>query len=166
MGNVPGQPGGPGKDNRNQGNQSRWRKPQPGGVSFGRKKKTAKKELPLKIPTITPSVKCRLRLLKLERVKDYLLMEEEFISKMQQLKEKEQEKKIRLKNEGKMNTKEAKDQMAAILLAGDQGEEAEEVVDEDLLKVESIRGMPIQVGTLEEVVDEEHCIVSQNIGPE
>jgi hypothetical protein len=32
-----------------------------------------------KLPTITPSAKCKLRLLKLERVKDYLLMEEEFV---------------------------------------------------------------------------------------
>merc|ERR1712000_689836 len=117
------------------GNQSRWRKPQPGGVSFGRKKKTAKKELPLKIPLVQPSVKCKLRLLRLERVKDYLLMEEEFISKMQRTKEKDLEKKLKLKNEGKIpgDTKEAKD--------GD----TEEVVDEDILKVESIRGMPIQI---------------------
>merc|ERR1712000_647388 len=150
------------------GNQSRWRKPQPGGVSFGRKKKTAKKELPLKVPIVVPTVKCKLRLLRLERIKDYLLMEEEFISKMQKTKEKELEKKMKLKNEGKVpgDTKEAKDEMARILLQGDQDGDTEEVVDEDLLKVESIRGMPIQIGSLEEVVDEEHCIVSQNIGPE
>jgi len=94
-------------------------------------------------------------------------MEEEFISRMQQIKEKDKEKKIRLRNEGKVtaDSKESKDQLAALLLTGDS-EDTEEVVDEDLLKVESIRGMPVQVGSLEEVVDEEHCIVSQNIGPE
>jgi 26S proteasome regulatory subunit T2 len=33
----------------------------------------------VKIPQIFPTSKCKLRLLKLERVKDFLLMEEEFI---------------------------------------------------------------------------------------
>jgi 26S proteasome regulatory subunit T2 len=29
---------------------------------------------------VTPATKCKLRLLKLDRVKDYLLMEEEFVA--------------------------------------------------------------------------------------
>ena len=33
-----------------------------------------------KLPGITPNAKCKLRLLKLERIKDWLLMEEEFVS--------------------------------------------------------------------------------------
>lgn len=33
-----------------------------------------------KTPTVVPNAKCKLRLLKLDRVKDFLLMEEEFIS--------------------------------------------------------------------------------------
>jgi 26S proteasome regulatory subunit T2 len=33
----------------------------------------------VKIPQIFPTSKCKLRLLKLERVKDFLLMEQEFI---------------------------------------------------------------------------------------
>ena len=32
-----------------------------------------------RLPTVTPTAKCKLRLLKLERVKDYLLMEQEFV---------------------------------------------------------------------------------------
>jgi 26S proteasome regulatory subunit T2 len=32
-----------------------------------------------KTPTIAPSSKCKLRMLKLDRVKDYLLLEQEFI---------------------------------------------------------------------------------------
>jgi hypothetical protein len=32
-----------------------------------------------KLPHVTPHTKCRLKLLKLDRIKDYLLMEEEFI---------------------------------------------------------------------------------------
>ena len=37
-------------------------------------------------PAITPASKCKLRLLKLERVRDYLLMEEEFVSNQERLK--------------------------------------------------------------------------------
>ena len=32
-----------------------------------------------KLPGVTPHTKCRLRLLKMDRIKDHLLMEEEFI---------------------------------------------------------------------------------------
>ena len=39
-----------------------------------------------KLPTITPTAKCKLRLLKLERVKDWLLMEEEFVQNQERLK--------------------------------------------------------------------------------
>jgi 26S proteasome regulatory subunit T2 len=39
-----------------------------------------------RLPNITPNAKCKLRLLKLERVKDYLLMEEEFVRTQELLK--------------------------------------------------------------------------------
>ena len=39
-----------------------------------------------KLPGITPNAKCKLRLLKLERIKDWLLMEEEFVSNQERLK--------------------------------------------------------------------------------
>ena len=42
-----------------------------------------------RLPTITPNSKCKLRLLKLERVKDYLLMEEEYVSSQERLKPQE-----------------------------------------------------------------------------
>lgn len=38
-----------------------------------------------KLPTITPTSKCKLRLLKLERVKDWLLMEEEYVTNQERL---------------------------------------------------------------------------------
>lgn len=41
------------------------------------------------LPVITPNAKCKLRLLKLERVKDWLLMEEEFVQTQEQLKPQE-----------------------------------------------------------------------------
>jgi len=80
---------------------------------------------------ITPNAKCRLRLLKNERVKDYLMMEEEFISEQQRLKPKPEEKE-----------------------------------DDEKTKLDDLRGSPMDVGSLEEFIDENHCIVSTAHGPE
>jgi hypothetical protein len=44
---------------------------------------------PLACPWFTPATKCKLRLLKLDRVKDYLLMEEEFVAGQERLKPQE-----------------------------------------------------------------------------
>ena len=44
---------------------------------------------------MVPNTKCRLRLLKLERMKDYLLIEEEFIRNQEVLKPKEEKDKAR-----------------------------------------------------------------------
>ena len=43
-----------------------------------------------RLPSITPNTKCKLRLLKLERVKDYLLMEEEFVANQERLRPQEE----------------------------------------------------------------------------
>jgi len=82
-----------------------------------------------KTPTITPSQKCKLRLLKLDRVKDFLLLEQEFI-----------------RNQDVFRTEE-RDQ-------------------EEREKLEELRGSPLGVGSLEELIDDNHCIVSSSVGPE
>ena len=74
---------------------------------------------------VTPNQKCRLRLLRQERVKDYILMEQEFIQNQERLKPRDQNK---LK------------------------EKAE---------VEKMRGMPLMVANLEEIIDDDHVIVNQ-----
>merc|ERR1719282_615013 len=79
---------------------------------------------------ITTHTKCRLRLLKMERIKDYLLMEEEFIRNQERLKPQEE------KNE------------------------------EERSKVDDLRGSPMSVGTLEEIIDDNHAIVSTSVGSE
>ena len=71
-----------------------------------------------KLPTITPTARCKLRQLKLERVKDWLLMEEEFVTNQERLKPQEE------RNE------------------------------EERSKVDELRGSPLTVGTLEELIDE------------
>ena len=58
----------------------------------GRKQKRRDKgsSLGTKLPAVTPNAKCKLRLLKLERIKDWLLMEEEFVQNQERLKPQEE----------------------------------------------------------------------------
>jgi len=69
-----------------------------------------------------------LKLLRTERVKDFLTLEKEFISSME--------------------------------AARPAGEQREARAEADRKKVEELRGTPLQVGTLEELVDENHAIIS------
>ncbi|XP_078163441.1 26S proteasome regulatory subunit 4 homolog isoform X2 [Carex rostrata] len=97
----------------------------------GRKQRKQKgPEAAARLPHVTPLSKCRLRLLKLERVKDYLLMEEEFVAGQERLKPHEDKS------------------------------------EEDRSKVDDLRGSPMSVGSLEEIIDENHAIVSSSVGPE
>jgi len=98
---------------------------------FGRKKRKMKGAIGVnKLPAITPNSKCRLRLLKHERIKDYLMMEQEFIGEQVALKPKEERE------------------------------------TEERSKLDDLRGSPMDVGSLEEFIDENHCIVSTANGPE
>ncbi|GAB4838209.1 26S proteasome regulatory subunit 4 A [Ancistrocladus abbreviatus] len=97
----------------------------------GRKQRKQKgPEAAARLPTVTPLTKCKLRLLKLERIKDYLLMEEEFVANQERLKPQEDK------------------------------------TEEDRSKVDDLRGSPMSVGNLEEMIDENHAIVSSSVGPE
>jgi len=133
MGNQPSAPGGgsgSGQDDKNKGQEKKKYQPPPPPPTIGRKKKRRDRETTNKIPTVTPHSRCRLRKLKLERIKDYLLMEQEFVSNQEHLKPQES------KNE------------------------------EERAKVEEIRGSPMAIGSLEEIVDDRHAIVSSSVGPE
>lgn len=68
----------------------------------------------------------------MERIKDYLLLEEEFISNQERL----------------------------------TPELREEKNEEDQNKVDEMRGTPINIGTLEEIIDDDHAIVTSPTGPE
>lgn len=103
----------------------------PAPTRVGKKKK--KKQGPptsARIPTVVPTTKCKLRLLKLERVKDYLLLEEEFVLRQEQVKPQE------------------------------------ETAAKERSKVEDLRGSPMNVASLEEMIDDNHAIVSSSVGPE
>ncbi|KAK9173176.1 26S proteasome subunit P45 family protein [Cryptosporidium meleagridis] len=83
-----------------------------------------------RLPTVVPNAKCRLRLLKYERIKDYLMMEQEFITSMESVKP------------------------------------SAETAEEEHNKVDDLRGSPMNIGTLEEIIDENHAIVSSSVGSE
>jgi len=67
------------KRERERRQEEQKRRQEAGPQRIGRKKKKKGVEASTKLPNIAPSSKCRLRLLRQERVKDYLLMEQEFI---------------------------------------------------------------------------------------
>ena len=69
-------------------------------------------------------------MLKFERIKDYLLLEQEFVS-----------------NQERLRPQDGRTQ-------------------EERAKVDELRGSPIGVGTLEEMIDDDHAIVSSTSGPE
>lgn len=67
--------------------KKKWEPPvPPPRVGKKQKKRDAVSGMGSRLPTVTPNAKCRLRLLKLERIKDYLLMEHEFVQNQEQLK--------------------------------------------------------------------------------
>jgi hypothetical protein len=95
--------------------------PPPPPTRVGKKQRKRGAETASRLPTVTPTSKCKLRLLKLERVKDYLLMEEEFVTNQERLKPQE------ARNE------------------------------EERTKVDDLRGSPMSVGNLEEIIDD-RCV--------
>jgi 26S proteasome regulatory subunit T2 len=83
-----------------------------------------------KLPQILPYTRCRLKLLRTERIKDYLLMEEEYVKNQERLRPQEEKK------------------------------------EEERSKVDDLRGTPMAVGNLEEIIDDNHAIVSTSVGSE
>ncbi|KAG8870324.1 ATPase of 26S proteasome regulatory subunit 4 [Tulasnella sp. 331] len=135
MGNVPsGLPpaDGAGKDGKDKTKEQKkkWEPPLPTRV--GKKKKRGP-DAASKLPAVFPTTRCRLKLLKMERIKDYMLLEEEFVQNQE-----------RLKPETNREDKN----------------------EEERTRVDDLRGSPMTVGTLEEIIDDDHAIISTPSGPE
>ncbi|XP_001944737.2 26S proteasome regulatory subunit 4 [Acyrthosiphon pisum] len=77
------------KDKDKQKDKIRYKPPIP-PRTYKKKKKINGPDIASKLPEVYPHSKCRLKLLKLERIKDYLLMEEEFIVNQEKLKPQEE----------------------------------------------------------------------------
>lgn len=119
--------GGPGGDKDKKKDQTKKFEP-PLPTRVGRKKRKGPNTAQ-KLPAVYPNARCRLKLLKLERIKDHLLLEEEFVQNQERLKPLGEDKNL-----------------------------------EERSKVDEIRGTPMQVGTLEEIIDDDHAIVSSATG--
>uniref|UniRef100_A0A8C9H2X3 AAA+ ATPase domain-containing protein n=1 Tax=Piliocolobus tephrosceles TaxID=591936 RepID=A0A8C9H2X3_9PRIM len=76
-------PGGGKKDDKDK--KKKYEPPVPTRVGK-KKKKTKGPDVASKLPLVTPHTQCWLKLMKLEKIKDYLLMEEEFIRNQEQMK--------------------------------------------------------------------------------
>jgi len=125
----PGRGLGDGKKGDKGKEKKKYERPLPTRV--GKKRKKAKgPDSANKLPAVMPHTRCRLRLLKQDRIKDYLLMEEEYIRNQERLKPQEEKQ------------------------------------EEERTKVDDLRGSPMSVGTLEEIIDENHAIVSTSVGSE
>uniref|UniRef100_A0A2R8ZXP3 26S proteasome regulatory subunit 4 n=1 Tax=Pan paniscus TaxID=9597 RepID=A0A2R8ZXP3_PANPA len=120
-------PGGGKKDDKDK--KKKYKPPVPTRVGK-KKKKTEGSYAASKLPLVTPHTQCQLKLLKLERIKDCLLMEEEFIRNQKQM------------------------------------EPLEEKQEEERSKVDDLRGTPMSVGTLEEIINDNHATVSTSVGSE
>jgi len=125
----PGRGLGDGKKGDKGKEKKKYERPLPTRV--GKKRKKSKgPDSANKLPAVMPHTRCRLRLLKQDRIKDYLLMEEEYIRNQERLKPQEEKQ------------------------------------EEERTKVDDLRGSPMSVGTLEEIIDENHAIVSTSVGSE
>jgi 26S proteasome regulatory subunit T2 len=75
------------KDNKEQSPQKKkWEPPLPTRIG---KKKRRGPSAASKLPAVFPTTRCHLKVLKMERIKDYLLLEEEFIQNQECLKPEE-----------------------------------------------------------------------------
>jgi 26S proteasome regulatory subunit T2 len=108
--------------------KKKWEPPVPTRV--GKRKKGSSSYSHAKLPSVFPTTRCKLKLLKNERIKDYVLLEEEFVMNQERLKP------------------------------------TTEKQEEERTKVDDIRGSPMAVGNLDEIIDDDHAIVSTTNGPE
>jgi 26S proteasome regulatory subunit T2 len=118
LGGPGGPGGGPGEEKKKE--KKKWQPPPP-PQRVGKKLKKKGIDGATRLPDVAPASKCLLRKLKLERVKDWLLMEEEFVTNQEQI---------------KPHTERAAD---------------------DQSKVDELRGSPMSVGNLEEIIDDK-CV--------
>lgn len=138
-------PGGNGKDDKDKKKDKPKYEPPPRPTTrIGRKKKKAAgSSAAAKLPAVYPTSRCKLRLLRMQRIHDHLLLEEEYVENQERL------RKAKAAKEGAVTNSEDQDR-----LADERG------------RVDDMRGSPMGVGTLEELIDDDHAIVSSTTGPE
>ncbi|KAH8166144.1 hypothetical protein CIB48_g2105 [Xylaria polymorpha] len=139
-------PGRDGKEEDKKKDKPKYEPPPRPTTRIGRKKrKAAGTSAAAKLPAVYPTSRCKLRLLRMQRIHDHLLLEEEFV---------ENQERLRKAKAAKDNTGPAPDLEAGDRMADERG------------RVDDMRGSPMGVGTLEEMIDDDHAIVSSTTGPE
>ena len=119
--------------------------PQP-TTRIGRKKrKQAGPNAAAKLPVVYPTARCKLRYLRMQRIHDHLLLEEEYVENQERIRK-------------------AKAATSAAPTSTDV-DAADRNADERS-RVDDMRGSPMGVGNLEEMIDDDHAIVSSATGPE
>jgi 26S proteasome regulatory subunit T2 len=101
-----------------------------------------------KLPTVYPTARCKLRYLRMQRIHDHLLLEEEYVENQERL------RKAKAVKEGNAPA------------ASTAGEGPEDRNADERSRVDDMRGSPMGVGNLEELIDDDHAIVSSATGPE
>ncbi|CEJ60126.1 Putative Proteasome regulatory particle subunit [Penicillium brasilianum] len=146
--NMGGGPGGDGRDDKDKKkDKPKYEPPPPPTTRIGRKKrKAAGPSTASKLPDIYPTSRCKLRYLRMQRVHDHLLLEEEYVENMERLRK-------------------AKAQAAQGPARTEDPEVSDRNADERS-RVDDMRGSPMGVGNLEELIDDDHAIVSSATGPE
>jgi 26S proteasome regulatory subunit T2 len=131
-----------------QKDKPRYEPPPPPTTRIGKKKrKAAGPSTASKLPDIYPTSRCKLRYLRMQRVHDHLLLEEEYVENMERMR--------------KAKAQATQDPASR---TGDL-----DVLDrnaDERSRVDDMRGSPMGVGNLEELIDDDHAIVSSATGPE
>lgn len=96
-------------------------------INLKRKKRVKESKTLSKVPVVLPTLKCKLRQLKLEKIKAFLSLEESLL--------------------GLVETNPSEKDCSRMIM-------------------ESLRGHPYAIGTLEEFIDDDHAIVSTGLGLE
>ncbi|KAJ5287267.1 ATPase of 26S proteasome regulatory subunit 4 [Penicillium angulare] len=146
--NMGGGPGGDGRDDKDKKkDKPKYEPPPPPTTRIGKKKrKAAGPSTAAKLPDIYPTSRCKLRYLRMQRVHDHLLLEEEYVENMERMRK-------------------SKAQMSQ----GPASQGDLDVTDrnaDERSRVDDMRGSPMGVGNLEELIDDDHAIVSSATGPE
>ncbi|KAJ5134691.1 ATPase of 26S proteasome regulatory subunit 4 [Penicillium atrosanguineum] len=146
--NMGGGPGGDGRDDKDKKkDKPRYEPPPPPTTRLGRKKrKAAGPSTAAKLPDIYPTSRCKLRYLRMQRVHDHLLLEEEYVENMERLRRAKAQETKGPVSDGDMDVT---DRNA-----------------DERSRVDDMRGSPMGVGNLEELIDDDHAIVSSATGPE
>jgi len=112
---IGGLPGSGGQQKKKDDEKKKKFEPRP-PTRIGKKKRKKGPSAAVRTPQVFPTTRCMLRLRKLERIKDFLLLEQEYIQNQEVLKPREEKE------------------------------------QEERSKVEDLRGSPLSVGSLEEMI--------------